>query len=270
MSAARPITLPGGPDACLVLHGLAGSPLEVRFVGLALNRAGLSVHIPVLEGYSMGSEATGWRDWLLQAERLYLELRGRYRSVSVAGLSSGATLALLLAARQAGVQAVAAWAATLWYDGWLIPWYRGIFKLAYRLGVGRRYAYREKAPFGLKNERWRAFVADAMLRHSRSEAGPALIPARFLYEATRLGEQAARELRAVRADTLVVHAAEDETASPRNAHAIYRRVASAHKRQVMLGDSYHIITMDNERGLVARETARFLRESIARREAAAA
>jgi carboxylesterase len=33
----------------------------------------------------------------------------------------------------------------------------------------------------------------------------------------------------------------------------------------MLGDSYHIITMDNERDIVARETIRFFQQSILRR-----
>ena len=37
------------------------------------------------------------------------------------------------------------------------------------------------------------------------------------------------------------------------------------KRKILLGDSYHIITMDNERDLVARETIRFFQESIMHR-----
>ena len=257
------IHLPGGPHACLLLHGLAGSPLEVRFIGKLLQRAGFSVHIPVIPGYSMGETCTSWRAWVAAAECVHGELQAKYSTVCVAGLSSGATLALALAERHA-VQAVALWAVMLYYDGWAIPWYRGLFEPAYLLGVGRRYGYRERSPFGLKNERWRARVAEAMRSHHASTAGPALIPADFLYHSTVLGRHAARHLDRVTSDILVMHAADDETASPRNARDVYEGVRSPHKRRITLGDSYHIITMDNERDLVARETIRFFQQSILR------
>ena len=262
MNMAAPIQLAGGVHAALLLHGLASSPLEVRFVGKLLQRAGFSVFIPTLAGYSMGSPGTGWPDWLTQAEEIYLRLRSQYKTVSVAGLSVGATLGLALAARQPKLQALALWGVTLYYDGWAMPWYHWLFKPGHFLGLGKYYAYREKEPYGLKNERWRARVAEAMRSSKVSIAGPAQIPAEFLYQSMALGKHAERNLRGVQADTLIMHAADDETASPRNAEAVYERIAAVHKRKIMLGDSYHIITMDNERDLVARETIRFFQQSI--------
>jgi carboxylesterase len=236
----------------------------VRFIGKLMHRAGFSVHIPVISGYSMGSSVRPWQEWVGEVERLYDDLSARYASVCVAGLSSGATLALAFAQRQPRLQALALWAVTLYYDGWAIPWYRGLFEPCYLLGIGRHYGYREKPPFGLKNERWRARVAEAMRSHQASTAGPALIPGDFLYQSTVLGRHVARNLRWVTSDILVMHAADDETASPRNAQDVFEGVRSEHKRRIMLGDSYHIITMDNERDLVARETIRFFQQSILR------
>jgi len=258
------IDLPGGPHACLILHGLAGSPLEVRFIGKLMQRAGFSVHIPVIPGYSMGSTCTSWQRWVKEVERCHEAMREKYATVCLAGLSSGETLALAFAQRRPQLQALALWAVTLYYDGWAIPWYRGLFEPCYLLGLGRHYGYREKSPYGLKNERWRARVAEAMRSHKASTAGPALIPADFLYQSTVLGRHAARSLRRVSSDLLVMHAADDETASPRNAQDVFEGARSAHKRRIMLGDSYHIITMDNERDLVARETIRFFQQSILR------
>jgi carboxylesterase len=80
----------------------------------------------------------------------------------------------------------------------------------------------------------------------------------------RLSRFVERNLGRITADTLVMHAADDETASPRNADTVYRRIRSEHKRKILLGDSYHIITMDNERDLVARESIRFFQQSIMR------
>lgn len=262
LNQAVPIELPGGAHAALLLHGLAGSPLEARFIGKLLQRAGFSVFIPIIGGYSMGSPGMDWPRWLVKTEEIYLRLHAQYKTVSVAGLSVGATLGLALAERQPGLLALALWSVTLFHDGWAMPWYRWLFKPGHFLGLGRYYAYREREPYGLKNPRWRARVAEVMRSGKVSVAGPASIPAEFLYQSMALGTYAERNLGRVRADTLVIHAADDETASPKNAEAVYRGISSAHKRKIMLGDSYHIITMDNERDLVARETIRFFQQSI--------
>ena len=265
MSPSSAIELPGGPHAALLFHGLASSPLEVRFVGRLLHRAGFSVFMPVIPGYSMGYPGSEWPGWLTRAEELYLRLSSQYKTVSVGGLSSGATLGLALAERQPALQALALWSVTLHYDGWAIPWYHWLFRPGHFLGFGKYWAYREQEPFGLKNERWRARVAEAMRSTKTSIAGPAEIPAEFLYQFTRLAHYAERNLPKVRADTLVLHAADDETASPRNADTVFSGIASEHKRKILLGDSYHLITMDNERELVARETIRFFQQSIMHR-----
>jgi carboxylesterase len=265
LNTPGPLLLAGGAHAALVLHGLCGSPLEVRFVARVLQRAGFTVSVPVIEGYSMGTGFKPWPDWVAGADAVYQDLCSRYKSVSVAGLSVGATLGLALALHRPQVQSIALWAVTLDYDGWLMPWYRWLFEPCYRLGIGRRYVYRETHPYGLKNEKWRARVAEAMRQASVSSAGPAAIPADFLYQSIVLGRAVARRLRAITSDVLALHAADDETASPRNAQTVYDEVATRHKRKIMLGDSYHIITMDNERDIVARETIRFFQQSILRR-----
>ena len=259
------IELAGGPHAALVLHGLCSSPLEVRFVARLLHRAGFTVSMPTIDGYSMGSQPKTWQDWVAGVDQVYQRLSARYKSVSVGGLSVGATLALALAEHRREVPCIALWAVTLDYDGWLMPWYRWIFEPCCWLGIARNYVYRETDPYGLKNEKWRGRVAEAMRRSGASAVGAAAIPAAFLYQAILLGRHVARHLRQVSADTLVLHSADDETASPRNADTVCEGIASAHKRKIMLGDSYHIITMDNERDLVARETIRFFQQSILRR-----
>lgn len=258
------IHLPGGPHAALLLHGLASSPLEVRFVARLLQRAGFSVVMPTIAGYSMGTTGPAWKSWLADVETLYGSLSARYKSVSIGGLSSGATLALALAVERPGIPALAIWAVTLRYDGWAIPWYQWLFRPLYALGLGRNYAYREREPYGLKNERWRARVAEAMRTHNYSAAGPAAIPGAFLHQFMLMSDFVERNLHRISADTLVMHAADDETSSPRNAELVYRNIRAPHKRKILLGDSYHLITMDNERDLVARETIRFFQQSIMR------
>ncbi|MET3124890.1 esterase/lipase [Oxalobacteraceae bacterium GrIS 2.11] len=47
----KTINLPGGSHAVLVLHGLMGNPLEMRFIGKQLQKAGFSVIVPLIVGY---------------------------------------------------------------------------------------------------------------------------------------------------------------------------------------------------------------------------
>jgi carboxylesterase len=55
----------------------------------------------------------------------------------------------------------------------------------------------------------------------------------------------------------VIQAREDDMTSVRNANFIYDRVSSRDKEIVLLDDSYHIITADQERGKVLDKMQQF-------------
>lgn len=56
----------------------------------------------------------------------------------------------------------------------------------------------------------------------------------------------------------MIHAEEDDVASMRNPRYVMAHLGSRHKELVTLHNSYHMITVDNEREHVASETIRFL------------
>jgi Esterase/lipase len=88
--------------ACLLLHGFAGTPFEVRPVQTALIECGIPCHTPTLPGHDATLDEfkkSTFADWYGAAEREYLALRAEYAKVVVAGFSLGSSLALLLAAR---------------------------------------------------------------------------------------------------------------------------------------------------------------------------
>jgi carboxylesterase len=68
-------------------------------------------------------------------------------------------------------------------------------------------------------------------------------------------------VRDIKNDCLIIHAIDDETANASNARFVSSHIGSAFLRSIYLDDSYHMITSDNEREIVAREVALFLRES---------
>ena len=121
-AGAEPFVHTGGRGGALVLHGLTGSPWEVRPLADALASAGFSVALPVLAGHATSVRAlqgTGWRDWLTSAEAALGWLDGRCDRVHMVGLSMGALLALLLARhRTPPVASVALLATALHLHAW--------------------------------------------------------------------------------------------------------------------------------------------------------
>ena len=260
-TSVRTIFNEGDSHAVLMLHGLSSSPLELRYLARFLNDEGFTTCVPVLNGYTAGSQEQAMEHWLDAATREYDALAARYERVSICGLSIGAALSLALVHRRPQAQAVALLSLTLAYDGWAIPWYRFLLNWAYYSPLRSRYRYRESAPYGLRNDALRAKIARAMERDDFSEVGPSTISLPALHEASRLAASVRSHVRAIRNDCLIIHAIDDETSSPRNPRFVASSIGSTFLRTIWLDDSYHMITSDNEREIVARETALFLRES---------
>ena len=58
--------LAGGPVGFLLIHGLGGTPMEMRYVAQGLAHAGHTVHVPQLAGHCSTADdlgATRWEDW---------------------------------------------------------------------------------------------------------------------------------------------------------------------------------------------------------------
>jgi len=122
-----------GKVGILLLHRLCGTPVEMRFVATGLASKGYTVHCPMLAGHC-GSEdalrASTWTDWYRGASLALDDIKKDCDVVIAGGLSAGAVLAVMLAARNpAKVNATALLAPTLWLNGWMIPWYARLFKL---------------------------------------------------------------------------------------------------------------------------------------------
>ena len=59
------------------------------------------------------------------------------------------------------------------------------------------------------------------------------------------------------APLIIIHSKEDDLSSIKGAKFIYEKAPSKIKKFVELTNSYHIITMDNERDIVSKETISF-------------
>ena len=255
--------LPGGRSGVLLIHGLTGTPTEMRFVAKGLNRNGFTVHAMQLAGHC-GDEQdllkTGWRDWYQSVCEAADALRAEVDHMFVAGLSMGALLALKLAAdRPDEVDGVGLYGTTFLYDGWTIPWIGRLsfmLPLVCSLGFGWNRRFMECFPYGIKDERIRQRIAGSMLNGDSSAGGLLGNPWPSLAEFYRLSFVVRRQLHSIRTPCLVVHAVDDDVASLKNVRMVVRGV-SGPVETVLLENSYHMITVDQERDKVIERSSRF-------------
>lgn len=246
----------GGKVGVLLLHGLCGTPAEMRFVAMGLSRAGYTVHVPQLAGH--GAENSGsWQDWYMSAREALFELRRECDTVIVGGLCMGAILGLHLAARNPGkVQGVSLFSPTLWINGWAMPWTARLFKLVRSRWIAGLMTFPDAASLGIKCPRVRQFVQQA-LSGEGSEYGRAGVPATMVLEHRRMVDAAMKLLPRVKQPTLIVHSQEDDYAALNNATYLQGELAGK-VDMVVLNDSYHMVTLDKQRQVVVDSTRAFV------------
>lgn len=251
--------------AVILLHGLCGSSLELGTIPKALKKANCTVVEMQIPNYSAAltdpTVTPNWMDWCAMVESKIVKLKEEHKTVSLCGLSMGATLALAVASFSREILSVVLLSPVLKYDGWSIPWYHRLMNVPYTLGY-RNWTYKESDPYGIKNFEMRRRVANALKKDGVAAVGAAAIPARHLWAAQKLMAYVRQSLPLVRASTLVIHSIDDETAAPRNAEMIMENIKSEVRKVIWLGDCYHIITVDNEREIVTNEAAQFIKRNI--------
>jgi carboxylesterase len=264
----KSIELPGHRNCVLLLHGLSGNPLEMQHLSKRFHNEGFAVHCPTIPGFGFGTRVNAfdsgtWEEWLASVVAEFDRLRYRYERVSVGGLCIGAVLALKLASlRSRDIASLALISTTLAYDGWAMPWYSFLVPLGYHTPLRYRISWPEREPFGVKNLRLREWIKRAMAEHGDSPAGAARLPLSGIHQAKRLIRDVRRNIKHVTSPALVLHAFDDDVASTKSAEFVARHVGSEHVRTVLFRDSYHMLTIDNDKDLVADEAIAFVRQHV--------
>src|SRR5450830_288447 len=229
----RKIELPGGRHAVLVLLGLMGNPLEMQFIGRKLQEAGYTVVIPLIPGYGYTSgqkedhRLIHCEKWYAEVQARFDDLKRRSESVSIVGLCVGAALGLRLAAeRPDDVAAISVLSTTLYFDGWSVPWYQFMLPLIYHTPLRHLYTYKERYPYGLKNDTLRKWVVREM-KAATATTSASGFSAEGLFQTQRLIKKVRKTLDKVRCPTLIIHAKEDDVATPRSANLVESRISSA-------------------------------------------
>lgn len=267
--------------AVVLLHGLCSTPDELLSLQGPLRQQGYTVVPLRIDGYSFeatnpSQRASPWRSWVEAVQARVRVLREDHERVVVAGISAGCALALAAAMSATNASdlngvpdGLVLLSTTLRYDGWGVSPWRFLLPLALYTPIGCWWQYHEAPPYGVKNERIRAWIARELEQRRVSRAGSATLGVSHLRENDRLVRQVRRQLGAVRCrQVLAIHAKEDEVASPRNLHLLSQGLPADCALQVQtVHNSYHMISIDNDRQEVVRSVLGFVQACGARPEA---
>lgn len=239
----------GSGLSVLLVHGLTGTPYEMRWLGERLAAAGMRVRGIRLAGHASAPEDLGMatqENWYESVVQGFEELR-RYGDPNVVvGLSCGA----VLAARLAEDQPEAVSGLVMLAPAFFLPRSVTIMLKAIALlgPIIRRLYLHDDSGSDIHDQ-------SARLVHPTCKLMPLSAPIELL----KLSAIVRPRLKRITQPTLIIHSRHDHTCPmERNLDYLMNRLGSVHKRAVILEESFHVITVDGEKERVAAEVVEFV------------
>ncbi len=249
VNGAEPIFLKGGDRACLLIHGLTGSPSEMAYLAGMMNTAGYTVKAPLLPGHGTSIKdlnKTAWPSWVGAVSEELFRMSERHEKVCVAGQSMGGIMTLVLASLHGNlIHACAVFSTPLWFKPFAA---RYILPILGGTPLGRMIGDLPSTP----GEDVKEPQGAPHFSYGRNS-----IPATYsLLELMGIIRKKGF-LSTVKTPMLIMQSSQDIFIHPGSARKIYSSISSSRKEIVMLHDSYHAITADRERGKVTDAMIRF-------------
>ncbi len=238
---AEPFAADGGPVGVLLIHGFTGSPASMTPWAQHLHAAGFTVRVPRLPGHGtrwQEMNITTWQDWYAEVERSFRELAAQCPTVFVTGLSMGGSLTLRLAEMKgdaiSGIVLVNPAVHSERPDRFVLP------VLKHLVGGFP----------GISND---------IKKSGQDEVAYDKIPLKAAHSLTYLWAAVKSDISRVTQPLLLFRSAEDHVVEASNAEWILANVASSDVREIVLLDSFHVATLDNDAPTIFEESLAFVK-----------
>jgi pimeloyl-ACP methyl ester carboxylesterase len=93
------------------------------------------------------------------------------------------------------------------------------------------------------------------------------LPTRAMMQLRQLWAVTRADLARVTAPTMVFHSVEDHVVEPVNSEILLASIGSTDTTEVLLHDSYHVATLDNDAPTIFKGSVEWIRERVPAREA---
>jgi carboxylesterase len=229
----------GAAVGVLLCHGFTGTPQSLRPWGDALAAAGYSVELPLLPGHGttwQEMNRTTWQDWFAAVDAAFDTLRQRSSTVFVAGQSMGGCLALRLAEEyQDAVAGLVLVNPAVKFED---PRLR-------LLPIIRRVT--SSFP-GIASDIKKPATAE--LAYDRN-------PLHALASMLAMFTDVVPRLPSVGQPVLLLRSAEDHVVPASSSKLVLDRITSTDVTEIVLQDSYHVATLDNDAERIVKESLAF-------------
>lgn len=247
-AVCQPFMLEGTPcdgktHGVLLMHGFTGTIAHMRLIGEKLHERGFTVMGINLPGHATDMDDMArhtWEDWLNAAKDAFLALKKQCDYVSVAGLSMGGCLSLILG-QQMQPTAIAPISAPMGTQLplWLATLTRPVFPTIW----------------------WKNRDGDLVPVVNEYDYGYPGFRNGCARHLDKLIKMARRNLHAVTCPVLVVQSHGDETIIPQSAEIILKGISSEHKSVLWLKDVPHVCTITHEADHIAAALAEHFRRA---------
>ena len=252
----EPFYYPGNSVGCLLIHGFSGSPSEMILLGERLAACGYTVLGIRLSGHGTTPEElskTGWKQWTADVERGVKQLRECCTFVVAVGLSMGGLLALHLA--ESGlVDAVASLNAPIRLKDWRIShskFYRSFLPYVGKGGEDVKVNRVTLSEMAARSESPAVRIQDERFSYD-------IVPSSALASLVSGIKAVRKRLNLIVCPTLLMQSMKDETVWPISAEIIKNGIGKVSAEVVQWQNSGHLLTMGQERELVAVKVGNFI------------
>jgi carboxylesterase len=240
LTGAEPFDHDGSDTGVLLCHGFTGTPQSMRPWGQYLAGRGFTVRVPLLPGHGTSWQEmnqTRWQDWYSCVDTAFRQLHETCERVVVGGLSMGGALALQLAQEHGPrISGLVLVNPAVKFDD---PRTRLLPVLKHLVGSLEAIGNDVKKPGVTELAYTRTPLKAA---HSQLVAWQSII----------------RDLPEITQPVLLLRSVEDHIVPASSSALILSRISSRDVAEILLEDSFHVATIDNDSERIFEESVKFI------------
>ncbi|MBY0449660.1 MAG: alpha/beta fold hydrolase [Cyanobacteria bacterium] len=239
-------------SAVILLHGLTGTPAEMRAYAKKFELLGVHTVNPLLAGHGGSNNdllAVTWKDWLNTVTTAVRLTQKDYKHVFIVGVSMSSLLAVLAAAEIPTVSGIVLLSPHYGPYARGTDWRKIFLPLLYKMPdwVHRWIYWEETPPYGMKDERLQRRIKAQLDRNSHGDGGEHGLfrtYVKYFYQLHQLQNQIHQVAAKVHCPALVIHSVEDTVMDPMCGAMLYRDLGTTRKTLRIINDSDHVMMLD--------------------------